>query len=64
MSHRPDRVMTDGRQMIIVDFKFGNPKPDYNRQVREYITLVSQMGYKNVKGYLWFVYSNKIVEIK
>lgn len=64
VSHRPDRVMTDGRQMIIVDFKFGNPKPEYNRQVREYITLVSQMGYKNVKGYLWFVYSNKIVEVK
>lgn len=50
--------------MIIVDFKFGNPKPEYNRQVREYITLVSQMGYKDVKGYLWFVYSNKIVEVK
>ena len=64
VSHRPDRVMTDGRQMIIVDFKFGNPKTEYNRQVREYITLVSQMGYKNVKGYLWFVYSNKIVEVK
>ena len=64
VSHRPDRVMTDGKQMIIVDFKFGNPKPEYNRQVREYIALVSQMGYKNVKGYLWFVYSNKIVEVK
>lgn len=64
VTHRPDRVMTDGRQMIIVDFKFGNPKREYHQQVREYMALVSQMGYKEVKGYLWFVYSNEIVEVR
>ena len=56
--------MTDGQQIIIVDFKFGNPKPEYNNQVKEYMSLISQMRYKEVKGYLWFVYSNEIVEVK
>lgn len=64
VTHRPDRVMTDGQQIIIVDFKFGNPKPEYNNQVKEYMSLISQMRYKEVKGYLWFVYSNEIVEVK
>lgn len=64
VGHRPDRVMTDGNRMIIVDFKFGRPKPEYRQQVKNYMTLVSDMGYQNVTGYLWFVYSNVIEEVK
>lgn len=61
---RPDRVMTDGQQMVVVDFKFGRPRDEYHMQVREYMELLHQMGYQQVSGYLWFVYSNKIEEVK
>ena len=61
---RPDRVMTDGNEWIVVDFKFGAPKPEYHDQVREYMQLLASMGHQNIKGYLWYVYSNKIEEIK
>lgn len=61
---RPDRVMTDGRQTIVVDFKFGSPKEDYARQVRNYMGLLRDMGHPNVKGFLWYVYTNKIEEVK
>ena len=61
---RPDRVMTDGSEWIIVDFKFGSPKPEYTEQVKEYMALLSTMGHQHVKGYLWYVYSNRIEEIK
>ena len=60
---RPDRVMTDGNEWIIIDFKFGSPKPEYSQQVREYMDLLESMGHRNVKGYLWYVYSNKIEEV-
>ena len=60
---RPDRVMTDGQQWIVVDFKFGAPKPEYVAQVQEYMQLLASMGHQNIHGYLWFVYSNKIEEI-
>ena len=63
IEHRPDRVMTDGNQMIIVDFKFGHSRPEYHDQVHEYMTLLKHMGYSNIRGYLWFVYSNKIEEV-
>ena len=61
---RPDRVMTDGQQWVVVDFKFGSPKPEYNDQVQEYMQLIKTMQPEaEVDGYLWFVYSNKIEEV-
>jgi len=61
---RPDRVMTDGQHWVVVDFKFGSPKPEYDDQVREYMALIKTMQPEaEVNGYLWFVYSNKIEEV-
>ena len=61
---RPDRVMTDGHQMIVVDFKFGRRNQEYNVQVKQYMDLLCQMGHTNVKGYLWYVYNNQIEEVR
>ena len=61
--HRPDRVMTDGKEWIVVDFKFGRKKDDYPKQVRNYMELLKAMGHTEVKGYLWYVYSNIIEEV-
>ena len=62
--HRPDRVMKDANETIVVDFKFGKPRQEYHDQVKGYMDLLSGMGHPNVKGYLWYVYPNKIVEVK
>ena len=62
--HRPDRVMQDGDKVVLVDFKFGAYRPEYTDQVRRYIALTKGMGYKDVRGYLWFVYTNNIEEVK
>lgn len=62
--HRPDRVMTDGHETHVVDFKFGHPLPEHQEQVRLYMSLLQQMGLPNIKGWLWYVYSNKIEEVK
>lgn len=63
VERRPDRVMTDGKEMIVVDFKFGSPKEDHKAQVREYMALLTAMGYQNISGFLWYVYSNKIEKV-
>ena len=62
-NRRPDRVMTDGRQTIVVDFKFGHDCADYHEQVKRYMELLRDMGHQNVKGYLWLVYKNEIIEV-
>lgn len=62
---RPDRVMVDkDNNVIVVDFKFGTPQPDYSKQVKKYMNLLVLMGYQTVKGFLWYVYTNKIEEVK
>ena len=60
---RPDRVIMNGDSISVVDFKFGQPRDSYYDQVRGYMHLLSSMGHKNVKGYLWFVYSNEVKEV-
>ena len=64
VERRPDRVVTDGRQTIVIDFKFGHERQEYHDQVNEYMELLREMDHHDVKGYLWFVYSNQIVEVK
>jgi hypothetical protein len=64
VERRPDRVLSDGEHTIVIEFKFGQARNEYHDQVREYMSLLSQMGYHDVKGYLWFVYSNRIEEVR
>ena len=63
VNRRPDRVMTNGTETIVVDFKFAAPNIEHQRQVAQYMHLLNNMGYANVKGYLWYVYTNKIEEV-
>ena len=61
---RPDRVMTDGKRTIVVDFKFGRYEKEHENQVRRYMTLLHDMGYPQVEGYLWYVSFNKTQKVK
>lgn len=66
VTHRPDRVMKSDEEVCVVDFKFGRPKPDeYTTQVQGYMNLLSAMYPESrVRGYLWYVYQNKIEEVE
>ncbi len=61
---RPDRVIMDDNEMIVIDFKFGSPRDKYQSQVRQYMQLLESMGHTNISGYLWYVYSNKIEKVE
>ena len=44
--HRPDRVMINDNHAIVIDYKFGHEQPkSHLEQVRDYMTLLQQMGY-------------------
>lgn len=60
---RPDRVMKDGNRVVVIDFKFGKMNDKYIGQVREYMQLLRNMGYPDVKGFLWFVRKGIIKEV-
>ncbi len=61
-SRRPDRIMIDkNNRVIIVDYKFGEQKEQYHqRQIKKYISLIHEMDYQNVEGYIWYITLNDI----
>ncbi len=64
MQKRPDRIVFYKDKIIVIDYKFGNiEKTEYISQVKEYINLLTRMGYNNVKGAIWYVSKNKVVNV-
>ena len=62
---RPDRVMINPQtnEAIVLDYKFGIWEDKYIQQVRDYMEALRRIGYKPVRGYLWFARQNKLVPI-
>ncbi len=61
---RPDRVIIKDKQAVVIDYKFGRTEEKkYLKQVQFYRTSLKQMGYKEVKGYIWYVRLNKVVAV-
>ena len=64
-TRRPDRVMMRGEEIIVIDFKFGQPRSSHHKQVKGYLELLRRMGYpaQTMRGYLWYVDADQIEEI-
>lgn len=60
---RPDRVVYDGKKMMVIDFKTGGQLEKHKRQVRGYVHLLKDMGYDDVEGYLWYIRNDDIVKV-
>ena len=62
---RPDKVFTSPNETIVLDFKL--TQGDYighKSQVDQYIKALENVGYENVKGYLYYAKSKILVEVK
>ncbi|MDR2890651.1 MAG: UvrD-helicase domain-containing protein [Alistipes sp.] len=61
---RPDRVMIRGDRAVVVDYKFGRRVlPAHAVQLGGYMSLLREMGYADVTGYLWYVTLGEIEKI-
>ena len=61
--YRPDRVVINGNQATVIDYKFGETeKESYLKQVRNYKQLITEMGY-HTKAYICYIMLEKNVEI-
>ena len=61
-NRRPDRVLMRDDEVVVIDFKFGQPRSSHQRQVNGYMQLLAAMGYPThaMKGYLWYVDAERI----
>jgi len=62
---RPDRIMLKDDEIVVVDYKSGEYESlNYLLQVKGYMLTLKEMGYENVKGYVWYLKKDKIVEVE
>lgn len=62
---RPDRVVwTADGHVDVIDYKSGEERPkSHHRQVAFYMAQLRRLGYRNVRGYLWYLDSGEIVTV-
>ena len=72
---RPDRVVVKGNQAIIIDYKTAQGAVKQNadgtflapsenkKQIEDYKRLLLQIGYTDVKAYLWYILDNIIIPV-
>lgn len=59
--HRPDRILFNNDEVIILDYKFTLEESDKHiEQVNNYSTLLAEMGYENIKTYLFYAVKGKL----
>lgn len=62
---RPDKVFTNDAETIVLDFKFtGDNYIEHKTQVDQYMKALQNLGYENVKGYLYYAKINELTEVK
>lgn len=62
---RPDRIMINNDDVIVIDYKFGEKEEKKHlKQVKNYMTQIGKMGYTNVKGHVCYVKLGKIIEVE
>lgn len=59
---RMDRVVIEGQKAKVIDFKSGRPKSADNRQLKEYVVLLKEMGYE-AEGYLLYINNGEVVAL-
>ena len=58
--YRPDRVIIKDDTVTVVDYKFGEHRNGYIRQVARYADIYRRMGYGNVSASLWYLVTGEV----
>ena len=62
--YRPDRVVIQGNEATIIDYKFGDKESKtYRQQVKRYMDLIGEMGYRTC-GYVCYVSLKKVEKVE
>jgi ATP-dependent exoDNAse (exonuclease V) beta subunit len=61
---RPDRIMIGQDHVVVLDYKSGEFQTDQHKnQLRLYISELTNCGFQNVSGYLWYTKTNTRVRV-
>jgi ATP-dependent helicase/nuclease subunit A len=63
---RPDLILYNNNETLVIDFKFTEDKSEltsHQFQVREYVTLLQQLGFANVQGHLLYALLDETLSV-
>jgi ATP-dependent exoDNAse (exonuclease V) beta subunit len=66
---RPDRILVDKetKDVIVLDYKFGDVEEKslkkYQQQIEKYKSILKEMNFSSVKGFLWYPKAQKLFEV-
>ena len=52
---RPDRVIENDKEIIVIDYKFAKQKAEHSKQVIDYMNAIKSMSIKKISGFIWYV---------
>ncbi|OEK01204.1 hypothetical protein BFP97_06625 [Roseivirga sp. 4D4] len=53
--HKPDRILTQGKKAIVIDYKKEKEGESHHDQVRRYMKAMKALGFEEVEGHLIYV---------
>ena len=59
---RPDRVVINGNELVIIDYKTGAKSNSHALQIQQYANYFNKLGYEKIRKIL--VYLNEDIEIE
>jgi len=59
---RPDRLVFNGKDVSIIDFKTGKPEQKHIEQIKFYKTTMHELGYQNIQGVLIYLLNKGFVQ--
>jgi len=62
-TYQPDRVVVKNNITYLVDYKTGEQSPTHEKQLSNYKSLLTQMGYQNISSYLLYIKSGELVGV-
>ena len=62
-AYRPDRIILYPDQTILLDFKTGRPRNKDEQQIKKYNDLLIELGYTNIKNYLFYIENGDLVKV-
>ena len=60
---RPDKIIVKSTETIVLDYKTGSSKSSHIKQMNSYISLLREMDYPNVKGYIYYTHNSNLQEV-
>lgn len=60
--YKPDRVVFDGNQVVLIEFKLPPPEPEHRNKLDHYAVRFKQLGFDQVKCILYYFDTEQVLE--